>query len=97
MRKALLPVTAVAFALTACVDLSQEDAIWSRRDALKDLSVSSVRVTVRSVGATNQASAIHVSLALRPDGAPSDGGADVVVASGAQLALTAGAEVELPG
>lgn len=79
------------------VDLSQEDAVWSRRDALKDLSVSTVSVTVKSVGSTNQASAVRFSLALRPDSAPTDGSADVVIAKDAELSLTPGAQVEVPG
>jgi hypothetical protein len=79
------------------VDLSQEDDVWSHRDALKSLSVSSVRVTVRSIGADNAASSVQFSLALRPDGAPADGSGDLTVVRDGTLKLAAGEKFDLAG
>ncbi len=82
---------------TEPVDLSQEDDVWSHRDALKSLSVSGVTVTVRSVAADNAATSVQFSLALRPDGAPQDGSGDLAVVSNGTLKLASGEKYELAG
>jgi hypothetical protein len=79
------------------VDLSREEDVWSHRDALKSVSVSSVSVTVRSVGADNAATSVLFSLALRPEGAPEDGSADLLVVRNGELLIAPGQSFELAG
>jgi hypothetical protein len=79
------------------VDLSENDSLWSHRDALTSVSVSSVTVTVRSVGADNAAGSVQFSLALRPDGAPADGSGDLSVVKNGTLKLAAGEKFDVAG
>jgi hypothetical protein len=79
------------------VDLSAEEALWDQKDAVKDLTVDEVEVRVLAVGSGNAAAAAQVWLALRPDGAPSDGSGDLVLLTGASLALAPGASVTAAG
>jgi hypothetical protein len=79
------------------VDLSGEEALWDQRDAVQDLAVDQVEVRVLAVGSTSTATAAHVWLALRPDGAALDGSGDLVLLEGASLALVPGTSVTVAG
>jgi len=79
------------------VDLSAEDDLWSERDKIQELVVDTAEVVVLSVGSGNAAEHALVSLALRPDGAPADGSADLVLLSGADLSVARGATASVAG
>jgi hypothetical protein len=79
------------------VDLSQDGAIWSRRGQVDGISVHAVRASVLVVDPANRASSVTFALRFRPDGAPTDGGADLQVLGPADLAVVPGATVDAPG
>lgn len=76
------------------MDLSGQEAIWSRRDAVEELRAEVVRVTVARLGKNNHADAVTLGLSFRPEGAPDSGAQDVVVFEGASLPLVVGGSVE---
>ncbi len=70
-----------AFAAVVPIDLTTTGAAWSERSHVKKLEIRSVEATIVSRDAGDQASTASGTLALRPQGAPADGSADVTVLS----------------
>ncbi len=95
-RELSLSGPAGAFSVVQQVDLSQEPDVWSRRDQIESITIDEVRAELVSVGAHNHARTATVSLRFRPDGAPSDGSADVVLALD-DLAMMPGTTVRVEG
>jgi hypothetical protein len=86
-----------SFSRTEAVDLATSaGSLWSKRSKVDAVSVDEVTATVLSV-ATGRGATIGLTLAFRPDGAPSDGGQDVAVGTLSGLALTPGTTAALPG
>lgn len=86
-----------AFSRTQEVDLTTTTAVWSRRGDIDAISIDEVTATVRSIGAGHQAARVSLSLAFRAAGAPADGSQDVAAGTLADLPLTVGGAVTLPG
>ena len=85
------------FTRTEAVDLSTSaGSLWNKRSRVDAVSVDEVTATVVSV-ASGSGATIDLSLAFRPDGAPSNGSQDVAVGTLSGLSLTAGASASLAG
>jgi hypothetical protein len=85
------------FAAEQVVDLSASDALWSHRANVDAVSLDEVRATVLSVAAGHRAGAVDLALRFRPEGAPADGSADLVVGTLHGLAFVEGETATLPG
>lgn len=77
------------------MDLSEQDELWTRRDAVEEIEVDRIRVTVTEAGEHNQADALQLALRLRADGAPDSGEEDLEMLSSTDLQLIEEAPVEL--
>jgi hypothetical protein len=86
-----------AFQVSAPLDLSADAGLWSRRAKVASVSVDEIRVTVVSVGALQQASWLALRLAVRAEGAPSDGSQDVLLPDLAGVPFVAGASTTVAG
>jgi len=86
-----------AFAAEQVVDLSTSDALWSHRANVDAVSLDEVRATVLSVAAGHRAGAVDLALRFRPEGAPADGSADLVVGTLRGLAFVEGETATLQG
>jgi len=78
------------------VDLSAVGDTWVNRDHLRDVAVHGVTVSVLTVDGDNTAARASGSLALRPDGAPADGSADVSLGTFDEVRLVPGQTLTLP-
>ena len=81
------------------VDLSQYKTAWDNRKHIKSLSIdaASVQGTIATVDAGNAASTGSGSLALRPDGGPTDGSEDVEIGSISNAAISPGTTYTVDG
>jgi hypothetical protein len=86
-----------SFQVAQPVDLSGQGELWSKRTQVDSISVDEVVVSVVALGAGHQASSVSLTLAFRPEGAPSDGSQDVVLPAITDLAFTVGASARVPG
>jgi hypothetical protein len=86
-----------AFQVSAPLDLAADTELWSRRAKVASVSVDEIRVTVVSVGALQQASWLALRLAVRADGAPSDGSQDVLLPELAGMPFIAGTSTAVSG
>ena len=78
------------------VDLSAVGDTWVNRAHLREVVVSGVTVSVLAVDGDNAATTASGSLALRPDGAPADGTADVPLGTFTDVRLVPGQVLTLP-
>ena len=78
------------------VDLSAVGDTWVNRGHLRDVAVHGVTVSVLTVDGDNTAGRASGSLALRPDGAPADGSADVSLGTFGEVRLVPGQTLTLP-
>jgi hypothetical protein len=86
-----------AYQVSQQIDLSQQGELWSRHGQVDAVSVDEVVVSVLSVGGGQQATSLSVTLAFRPDGAPSDGSQDVLLPAIPSLSFTPGSRASVPG
>lgn len=77
------------------LDLAGQEALWARRDAVEELRLDRVRLTVAGVGPHDHADSVTMGLRYRAEGAPDSGELDVAVLERADLPLIPGASVEL--
>jgi hypothetical protein len=77
-------------------NLSTQADLWSQRDKVDAVASDEVSLTVLSLGVTQRASAVILTLALRAEGAPSDGSQDLLLPP-LDLPFVPGASVSLPG
>jgi hypothetical protein len=85
-----------AFSTSEVVDLTQEGAVWSRRNSVDAVSIDDITATVVSVEPGSQAATVSLELVLRPAGA-SDASHDLHVGALSGLSLVAGASATLHG
>jgi hypothetical protein len=78
------------------VDLSATGDTWVNRSHLRDVAVRAVQATVLAVDGDNKAARASGALALRPEGAPADGSADVPLGAFTDMPLRPGETVSLP-
>ncbi len=91
-----LPVAGSSGALGAEVpmDLSDQAALWDRRDDVLEVDVESVRLLVVRIGKQNRAGATSLALHYRPEGADSTGEADVALVDVGSLTLSESVVIE---
>jgi hypothetical protein len=77
------------------VDLSAVGDAWVNRAHLRSVAVGGVRVSVLTVDGDNTAARASGSVALRPEGAPSDGSEDVVLGTFDEVRLVPGQTLTL--
>lgn len=77
------------------VDLSAVGDTWVNRAHLRGVAVGGVQVSVLTVDGDNTAARASGSVALRPEGAPSDGSEDVVLGTFDEVRLVPGQTLTL--
>lgn len=81
----------------APTDLSKEGDLWDNRDKVDALHLDRVKAEVVEVRATNAATTAGFVVFFRPDGAPADGSADVMVGAADAIPLTIGSTFTMNG
>ncbi len=78
-------------------DLGSVQAVQDHKGDVQSFSLQAIDVTVTALGTGNKAHTLTGSLALRPDGAPSDGSKDVKVGDVTNFSLAQGSSYHLAG
>jgi hypothetical protein len=85
-----------AYAVSEPFDLSAEGDLWSQRDKIDAVTVDEVLVTVLSLGPAQSTARATLTLALRAEGAPTDGSQDLRLPP-LELAFVSGQISHIPG
>ncbi len=89
--------TSTAVNSTFAFDLASTQAVQDHKADVTSLSLKSVDATITTLAATNRATSVTGTLALRADGAPANGSQDIHVGTLTSFAVTQGATFHFDG